>query len=622
MNETCLFARQELDRYMQRITGQNAHNIMLSVEGETSSPYDDRYTIDISAGQGTITGSCPRSLLIAVYRFLFLIGCRFLLPGVDGESIPQRPLTACTALESRTVPMRHRGICIEGAVSRENVLDMIDWLPKIGCNSYFIQFREGHNFFERWYTHQGNTLRQPEPYSTDDSRRITQDAEREIAKRSLIYHKVGHGWTCESIGYPSGGWHKASSEPLPEETRSLLAQVNGKRAFFGDIPLNTHLCYSNKEVRRRMVQEIVTYARENSQIHMLHIWLADNYNNICECENCRQHSQTDWYVLLLNEIDAALTAQGISTKLVFLIYFELLWPPKAFHLLHPERFVLMFAPITRTYTQPFYNEAEDICRTNPPPLPDYVYNQMVFPSDVKENLSFLYHWQKEFSGDSFDFDYHLMWDVDRESGGLKLARILYEDCQKLKRMGLNGLISCQQGRASFPSGIAQYIMGRTLFEPTCPFADLVEEYITAAFPGNPHGALSYLQLLSNGFSHPYMRGEDEGKTDADYAALFSDTLCRLQMVSPDIALSADAYGTRPWQVLKASLPIFQQLAYALKRRAEGAALEEMKQEADRLRDLVSSAEETIQPDLDAMYYNSMIGGFLEESENKLYQEAK
>ncbi len=619
MHQTLIFAKQELNRYITAITGSTEHGIELCQSKPADSPYTDRYAIRVEGGQGEISGCNPRSVLLGVYRFLFLIGCRFIAPGQGGEILPVKKLSDCHAWEERTVPTRHRGICIEGAVSRENVLDMIDWLPKAGFNSYFIQFREGHTFYERWYTHQGNTLMQPLPYTVEESRQFVKEAEAEIEKRNLIYHKVGHGWTCESIGYPSTGWHKVENPAVPAELRPYLAEINGQRSFYEGIPLNTHLCYSNPEVRQRMTEEVVRYAEKNPNISALHIWLADNYNNICECEACQKHTQTDWYIMLLNEIDAALTERGLQTKLVFLIYFELLWPPKTVKLINPGRFLMMFAPITRTYTRPFCTADETVHREIPPPLPSYRLNQMVFPSDCKENLAFLYHWQKEFSGDSFDYDYHLMWDIDKELGGLKLAKVLYEDCIRLKDMGLNGLMSCQQNRAAFPSGLCQYIMGRTLFEPSCDFSDLVEEYAQAAYGKGSELALRYLELLSNGFSHAYMRGEAEGKTNADYAALFAQTSHHLSEIAPQITEAAGKYQTRPWRVLEESLPVYQHLASALKRKVDGAPAEEMRQSAERLRTLVSAAESSIQKDLDAMYFNLLVGGFLEQAEEKIYQ---
>ena len=226
MHQTIIFAKQELDRYIAAITGSAEHGIKLCQSGPADSPYTDRYAIRVKGGKGEISGCNPRSVLLGVYRYLFLIGCRFIAPGQGGEVLPAKKLSECHAQEERTVPVRHRGICIEGAVSRENVLDMIDWLPKAGFNSYFIQFREGHTFYERWYTHQGNTLTQPLPYTVEDSRQFVKEAEAEIKKRDLIYHKVGHGWTCESIGIPSTGWNKAEDSAYPAEIQPYMAEVN------------------------------------------------------------------------------------------------------------------------------------------------------------------------------------------------------------------------------------------------------------------------------------------------------------------------------------------------------------------------------------------------------------
>lgn len=111
------------------------------------------------------------------------------------------------------------------------------------------------------------------------------------------------------------------------------------------------------------------YALNHRDISILHIWLADNYNNICECSACRARSQTDWYVMLLNEIDERLTALGLDTRLAFLIYFELLWPPVTQHLKNPDRFILMFAPITRTYTRPYYQPDEPVDGRKEPLFP-------------------------------------------------------------------------------------------------------------------------------------------------------------------------------------------------------------------------------------------------------------
>ena len=54
---------------------------------------------------------------------------------------------------------------------------------------------------------------------------------------------------------------------------------------------DTNLCYSQSEVRKRMIDAIVNHCEENSNIDMLHFWLADGTNNHCECEDHECHCE-------------------------------------------------------------------------------------------------------------------------------------------------------------------------------------------------------------------------------------------------------------------------------------------------------------------------------------------
>lgn len=126
------------------------------------------------------------------------------------------------------------------------------------------------------------------------------------------------------------------------DKRKYLAKVGGKRKFYLDTPLYSQLCYSDPKVRELIAEEVVSYIEKHGEIDYLHVWLGDNYNNFCECESCRQKIPTDWYFMILNEIDRRLSALKKDTKIVFLIYFELLWPSQTVVLKNPDRFVLMF----------------------------------------------------------------------------------------------------------------------------------------------------------------------------------------------------------------------------------------------------------------------------------------
>ncbi|MCX7597321.1 MAG: DUF4838 domain-containing protein, partial [Armatimonadetes bacterium] len=160
------FAARELSHYLARMTGQavvvsreKKHDPsraalwlgLLKDFGETPTVadprWDDEVLIDVGSDGGVVAGSNPRSILLGVYRYLTELGCRWLWPGKRGEIVPHisGPLPPVRLQE--TPSYRYRGVCIEGAVSFEHVRDMIDWLPKLGFNTYFIQFREAYNFF-------------------------------------------------------------------------------------------------------------------------------------------------------------------------------------------------------------------------------------------------------------------------------------------------------------------------------------------------------------------------------------------------------------------------------------------------------------------------------------------
>jgi hypothetical protein len=110
---------------------------------------NDEIIIDVKENIGIISGSNPRSVLIAAYRFLEEAGCRWVSPGEKGEILPFKDICDITVNVSEKASYRHRGICIEGTVSYENIRDMLDWMPKVGFNSYFIQFRGAYVFLKK-----------------------------------------------------------------------------------------------------------------------------------------------------------------------------------------------------------------------------------------------------------------------------------------------------------------------------------------------------------------------------------------------------------------------------------------------------------------------------------------
>jgi len=393
-------------------------------------------------------------------------------------------------------------MCIEGSVSYNHVLNNIRFLPKIGMNAYFFQFFIPVTFFARWYEHMWNPLYTPRPVSRDEVAQMCDSLSLEMKKRGIMHHAVGHGWTCEPFGVPGDGWMPAENIEIPDSLRPHLAEVNGKRELWGGTAINTNLCYGNPETRNRITSSITDYCEAHPEIDYLHFWLADGTNNHCECPLCRDTLPSDFYVMMLNELDEKLAARSLPTHVVFLAYVDLLWEPQVERIKNPDRFVLMFAPITRTYSTPFLPDTSFEGE-----LPAYNRNKNVMPETVAENLERLKRWQAQFGGDSFDFDYYFMKEHFRDIGYYSLAELLMTDMKNLPYIGLNGMISCQNQRVYFPTSLGMQAMAAALWNNNADFTALADEYFSQAFGKDADLIQSYLKKVSILIDPVYIRGE-------------------------------------------------------------------------------------------------------------------
>lgn len=588
-SQTMAFAAGELERYLRRmLSGAPLPPIRLSLEG-SGEEERERFTADLTPQGGVVTGSNSRSVLLGVYQLLRALGCRFLGPG--REVVPAiRPEQLCAHL-AVTPSYRHRGVCIEGANSRENVLNFIDWLPKVGFNSFFLQFTVPYTFLARWYHHEGSSFLSPESYTMDDAARDAALFEAALKKRGLLLHKAGHGWTGRVLGYDTAAWQSETS-PLSPALRPRAAMLNGRRELFRGISADTNLCFHCGDAVDAFARLVTDYAAANPQVDYLHIWLADEYNNVCECGGCRATTPSDQYVDLLNEIDRRLTARGLNTRLVFLLYQELLWPPVRERLKNPSRFVLMFAPISRTFERSY-----DLSPGNGD-IPPYVRNRITLPSSLPENLAFLRGWQKIFSGDSFVYDYPLGRAHYGDFGYLHIARVISEDVKSLHRLGLDGYISCQELRAALPNDLPNYVMGHTLLDDRSQVDDLTGEYFAAAYGSGAPAVRSYLEELSRLSSCDYLNGKGP-RIDPEMAARLEDTARRCRDFAPVILTHrrGEHWETPYWAALEYHSRYIDCLSRAMAHLARGET-EAANRGWETLRDLISQNEPAFQPWLD------------------------
>jgi len=458
---------------------------------------DDILYVDTKGREGIIAGSNPRSVLIAVYEYFKRNGCRWLMPGVDGEFIPMRDVTD---VSFRHVPsIRHRGWVTEGQMIQQHMIDAIEFAPKLGINTFMIEFRFPKSYYKRAYDHEHNNLHRPaEPITETTMYQWERVLETEIAKRGLLFHHMGHGFTYEPLGIDAAdGWNTDYEKQLTDEQRALIAKINGERKIVW-YPINTNLCMSNPAARRKVVDFAVDFAKTHENVDYLHIWLADANNNHCECEECTKKRPTDWYVTMLNEIDEAYTKEGIKTRVVFIAYMDSAWAPLYETIKNPDRFLLMLAPITRRYDITLPPEGVTV-KTEP-----FTLNKLKMPTSLEQFFAHLAEWREGWKGENVSFEYHFWRAFYNDITGLRLAKLLVDDIRTYKEYGVDGILEDGTQRCFFPTGIALYTYARSMFDMSLSYEDIVEEYFSCAFGEDWRRFYDFFMELDEAFDYQYM----------------------------------------------------------------------------------------------------------------------
>jgi hypothetical protein len=518
--ETIRFSARELKRCLEIMTGVSLDirpctkfpdgskpSICIGESSDFGNPIpsnalDDEIFISQSYGFCMITGSNPRSVLFAVYELLEKFGARWVGPGKEGEYLPEAKLDNIIKIDiHHRASYRHRSICIEGAPSVEHTIDMIDWMAKKRMNTFFLQFKTSFYFWRKWYSHSYNE-RFMKPVDIDESISLEMDKQviKALKKRGLILQQVGHGWTAESIGLKGIGWDRFDGEVTPQQ-KALMAEVNGERGLFHNVPINTELCYSNNQAYDGLVNHVVEYASEHKEIDCLHFWLSDAPNNFCECPECRKLSQSDHYVKLVKAVSKKLKEMNIKTRIIFLCYTNTISPPIIEKIEkdvdnhvdnYVDNLIFMFAPISRCYIHPLtYKDCESDAK-----IDGWELNKIQPPHTNAEFVEILKKWQERYDCDSFLFDYYLWRPLHDYLNPLGLARIIHKDIQDLMPLGLNGLLSCQIIRCFYPVALVMDVMAETLWDRNVQFSDIIKESLDPIFENETDMVQKYFEELN------------------------------------------------------------------------------------------------------------------------------
>ena len=532
---------------------------------------DDILHIDTDTEGGIIAGSNPRSVLLAVYRYLTINGCRWLFPGIDGEYIPIKNIEPTQY--HKMADCRYRGQCNEGAEAQHLMIEEIDFTPKIGMNIFMIEFDNPKVYYDRYYNHPYNEEnREPEPVTADTVLQWKRQCEAEISKRGLQFHDMGHGWTAESFGIDTtNGWVKATNDAIPNESREFVAMVNGERNLSDGVALNTNFCMSNPRARAKVVKKISEYAEASKNVDYLHVWLADGLNNHCECDDCRKKTPSDWYVMMLNELDEELALRRLETRIVFICYIDTTWAPKIEFIKNPARFSLLIAAISRDYSVPVTLNLD----ASKVELAPFKLNKIVLPKTVDEYLAHGKMWQDSCRVQSFVYEYHYWYPQYRDLGLFSATKNIHDDIVGYKSNGCNGIVEDGSQRSFFPNGLSFYVYASTLYEISSEHEALKVDYFKHAYGDDYKEVIAFFEKLGDAVKYNYFIPE-YAENGNFYRPEISDKIRTVVKICNDFSHFVEEHKNMPYRVQTVSYRILGRyleyckgVAISLALKAEG-----------------------------------------------------
>ena len=205
---------------------------------------------------------------------------------------------------------------------------------------------------------------------------------------------------------------------------------------------------------------------------------------------------------ILNLVDEELTARGLDTRIVFIVYVDTSWAPRCEMIKNQDRFTLMLAPITRSYTKTLSEEKRNI------ELRPYERNKLKMPADLDEYLAYFEDWQaSDWRGSNISYEYHFWRHQYFDISGIKISKLINDDVKAYLDKNINGIIEDGSQRSFFPTGLAFYTYARSMYDVNLTADDIAVEYFSAAFGKDWKKFYDYLIELEDAMKYRFCQGE-------------------------------------------------------------------------------------------------------------------
>ncbi|MFW6059834.1 MAG: DUF4838 domain-containing protein [Phycisphaeraceae bacterium] len=459
-----------------------------------------------------LAGSNPRSVLFAVYTYLDALGFAWIVPGEEGHVVPRLSDVPRDGFAiDHTASLIYRGFGLAGAYDGEMGAQFVQWMAR---NRFNHLFTEGATGRPRYEGHFGR------PLTAAEVRKHDHRVRRAAQQRGLLHEKMGHGWTDRVLGLSRKDREKARAgtfQATPAQL-ALTGELNGRRAIEGG---NIQLCLSNPRACERMVEQVVAYASDHPEIDVLGVWMADGFNNWCECEQCRQVHPSDLWVRLINRISPAVYDARPDLRIEVLGYATLMEPPPTERIDNSRgNVILMYAPFLRCYQHALDDPA---CVSDKPLHTFPPANRLHYPGNY-EYFQFLQGWLKAHAGTNYIFDYYAWLPIKRDIFEGDVARAMCMDMQRYPANGLQGMVDCSRAQSFWPTPMIRWMQARGSWDAAIDYQAQRARLLALTFGDGADVVDRYLALVYECLlPEPHGREEERG-FDPHKVQRFKDTL--------------------------------------------------------------------------------------------------
>lgn len=454
-------------------------------EARSNDRWIDQVIVRSQDGKLILAGSNPRSVLFAVYTYLDQLGFAWLIPGEEGQVIPRLKDIPLDGFDiDHQASLIYRGFGLAGAYTVEQGQEFLRWMARNRLNHLFI---EGHSAKTRFEMALGHSITPAQAHRYD--KQLVGTAK----ELGLIYESMGHGWTAWTLGFPPGSKKQEKYELKPPYL-DMAAMLNGQRGIYHNSPGNTQLCLSNPRSGKIMAGLIRDFAaKAPKEMDVLSVWMADGFNNWCECEQCAKVHPSDLWVQLINRISREVHRVRPDMRVEVLSYSVLMEPPPNERIDNRHgNIILMYAPFIRCYE---HTLDDPKCLTGRPLQTFPPANKLYHPMNG-EYFPLFKQWLEDFHGTNYVFDYYCWLPIKRDFFEGNVPEMMCHDMKSYPGHGITGMVDCSRAQSFWPTPMARWMQARASWDASVDYAaerrrlldltygqgaDAVDQYLTLAY---------------------------------------------------------------------------------------------------------------------------------------------